>query len=452
MNKQLAPLGVWLIVAALVPVNAAAQIGSPGAEAPQPASVRRPYRGLFGGPTDPTAPKSLVFTASMYGAYDDNVLANDNTSGVGNPALQRRGYYSGAQAALDYSMQGDLGSFDASGGTQVRYYQDSSDFVPSYFSTVRFETGFGERTSVSGGYRLIYAPSFQMGLFGDPSGIESVDTPVDLDLFPDLFSNSAFRHGANVSIRRKLGRRSAVTLGYLTNRVSVVGDASRNFSSDGASAGYQYQATAHMAVKLGYGYRTAHYAASGHASSKVQDINAGVDYSRALSFSRRTFLTFSTGSAILASDRLSVPDSNVRSRFRLIGSAQLRHEMGRTWLADLSYHRGLIFRDNFAAPFFADGVHGSLDGFITRRVDLSTLAQWTRGTLASSADRANGYRALAAHAQIRYGLNAFLALYARYAYYQHDFDNRIALDSQLPGTFDRSGYRVGVTAYVPLIR
>jgi hypothetical protein len=452
MNRQLAPLGVWLVVAALMPVTAfAQQAGSPGPEV-APASVRRPYRGLFGGPTDPTAPKSLVFTASIYAAYDDNIFANDNTSSVGNTALQRRGYYSGAQAGLDYSMEGTRGSFGASGGSQVRYYQDSSDFVPSYYSTVRVATRFGQNTSVSAGYRLVYAPSFQMGLFENPTGTDNLDAPVDLDLFPDLFSDSAFRHSANLSITQKLGRRSSLSAGYVMTRLSVVHDASRDFRSEGASAGYQYQATAHLGVHLGYGYRTAHYAAGAHASPKAQDINAGVDYSRALSLSRRTFLTFATGSTILADDRISVPDSSLRSRFRLTGSAELRHEMGRTWIADLAYHRGLIFRDNFAAPFFADGVHGTLDGFITRRVDFSALAQWTHGSLASGAGNANSYRAVAANAQIRYGLNAFLALYARYSYYQHDFNNRTALDPQLPGTFDRSGYRVGVTTYVPLIR
>src|SRR6476619_7367451 len=98
MNSKLAPLGLWLVVAALVPAPVSAQAGRP--EAPQPAAVRRPYRGLFGGPTDPNAPKSLVFTASLYGAYDDNIYANDSASGTGNSALQRRGYYSGAQAGL----------------------------------------------------------------------------------------------------------------------------------------------------------------------------------------------------------------------------------------------------------------------------------------------------------------------------------------------------------------
>jgi hypothetical protein len=452
MNTNFAPLAVWLIAAVLVPASVSAQAGRPGMEAPQPTSVRRPYRGLFGGPTDPSAPKSLVFTASVYGAYDDNVLASDTNGGAGNPAFARRGYYSGAQAALDYSLEGDKGSLGASGGTQVRYYQDSGDFVPSYYSTAQGGTRFGQNTSVNAAYRVVYAPSFQMGLFGDPGGIDSPDTPVDLDLYPDLFANSAFRQSATLSLAEKLGRRSSLSFGYTVNNVSVVNTPSRGFSSEAGSAGYQYQATLHTALKLGYAYRTAHYAAAGHRASKVQDIDAGVDYSRALSFSRRTFLSFATGSSILAADRLSVPDSSVRSRFRLTGSVQLRHEMGRTWVSDLSYNRGLIFRENFAAPFFADSVHGSLDGFISRRVDFSGLAQWTRGTLAASSDKANGYRAASAHAQIRYGLNAFLALYARYAYYQHDFNNRTAIDPQLPGTFDRSGYRVGVTAYVPLIR
>jgi hypothetical protein len=84
-----------LLAALAVPATTSAQSGS---------EARRPYRGLFGGPADPLKRQSLVLTASLFGAYDDNVLAGIRNRDRSNDWRHRRsGFYAGAVSGLQYS-------------------------------------------------------------------------------------------------------------------------------------------------------------------------------------------------------------------------------------------------------------------------------------------------------------------------------------------------------------
>ena len=60
---------------------------------------------------------------------------------------------------------------------------------------------------------------------------------------------------------------------------------------------------------------------------EVHDINVGMSYGRALSFSRRTSLQFSTGSTIMVSQNFTAAESDPRARFHLLGNAVLVHEL-----------------------------------------------------------------------------------------------------------------------------
>lgn len=444
MTKLLRLL-VWLLVLVLTPGAVLAQATE---EAPPP-QVRRPYRGLFGAPPDPNARHALLFTGSAFGAYDDNVLAADQGGGsLRDERLRRAGFYSGGQAGLSYAFSGDRVSLGADGGAQLRYYPDFSDFVPAYHTGLETGVRLGRSTSFAAAHRLLYTPHFQPGLVGNL--LEGTDPAVpfqpDLDL--SLFRSAAFRQAANASLQHAFTRRSSLTAGYFVNYVDFE-EEPRDFLSQSGAITFAHQISAHAAMNLGYGYRTASHATVDRRSTAVHDLNVGVTYARALSFSRRTTFSFGTGSAILVADRVGPVDADARTRFRLIGNARLVHEMGRTWTANLGYSRSVNFFDGFDEPFFGDSIAASLEGFVTRRLDFSALAQWTYATAAFQ--RRNAYQALWGSAQVRYGLTPNLALFARYSYYEHQFDNRSGLNPRLAQTFDRNGVRVGLAVSLPLI-
>src|SRR5262245_42287365 len=107
MTRHTAPLVACLLAAVLIPADVSAQLI--GENEPPPESMRRPYRGLFGSPGDPQTPQSLILSASLFGAYDDNV-ASGLLEGSNNidPRLQESGTYSGANVGLNYSISRTL--------------------------------------------------------------------------------------------------------------------------------------------------------------------------------------------------------------------------------------------------------------------------------------------------------------------------------------------------------
>jgi hypothetical protein len=181
----------------------------------------------------------------------------------------------------------------------------------------------------------------------------------------------------------------------------------------------------------------------------MHNVNAGVDYSRALSFSRRTSFSFGTGSAIAVSERVTGDEGGRRARAHLTGHAALVHELGRTWTTSLSYTRGFRTRDGLDQLYFSDAVTAHIGGLVNRRLSLAAQASWAN----SSREFGGGNHAgKSASAQATYALGQFLAFYASYVYYQYRFDEQVPLDARLPRALDRQGVRVGVTTSIPLIR
>ena len=179
---------------------------------------------------------------------------------------------------------------------------------------------------------------------------------------------------------------------------------------------------------------------------------AGVNYSRALSFSRRTSLSFGTGTAIVTAQNLDDPEPAARAS--VSGCSATWRSITR-WGA-----RGrrrspttvaFIFRDEFNEPFFVDVRLG-----LARRVDHAPPRLRGARALVVCHHRPAGEQrvtpASLPRAQLRYAISRFVAAFARYVYYQYDFGEDIVIESGLPRSLDRQGVRVGLTATLPLIR
>ena len=109
---------VFLFAAALMPSQASAQLV--GDDSPE---MRRPYRGLFGGRTDPQAPQSLILDTSLYGAYDDDLAGGEGSRPI-NPSDTISGYYFGFRTDASYARRTDGYTLNVNGGVQVQHYPD----------------------------------------------------------------------------------------------------------------------------------------------------------------------------------------------------------------------------------------------------------------------------------------------------------------------------------------
>ena len=415
------------------------------------AGARRPFRGLFGGPSNSRNGRSLVLSGSIFGAYDDNVLAGQGQHTTVT-SDQLRGFYSGAQGDLAYSQESTNRSFAIDGGFGGRYYPEFNRFSPIYHEGARFGSTLGRRTSLSVSQQFLYTPNYRFSLFPGTAGADNPDEGIDTSTQFDLFQRTAYRHSGSLSLSRDLSQVSSISADGSVRYVNFTDSSFRDFASYSAGAAYDRRLTEHATLVLGYHYRRADYSLVGTHSPAVHNIDVGVDYSRNLSLTRRTTFSFSTGSSIVNSR--SFVDGELqpqnRLRFRVSGSASLEREIGRTWSANLQYQRGLRFREGFDEPFYSDVVSAGIGGLMSRRVEASAGTAYAHSTLVSGGNR--GYGAFTASSRLQYAMTRSLAVYASYYYYQYRFRGDIVLDPRLASAAHRNGVQVGLSAMVPLFR
>ncbi len=274
----------------------------------------------------------------------------------------------------------------------------------------------------------------------------------------DLFELRAIRTASTVSVSQAFGQHMSLTGAYMLRSVDVLDDddAQNAFVNDYrtqvGTVGLQYSRpiSRHAMFVLGYGVRGTDRAGSTGDPEILHNINGGVNYGRALSFSRRTSLSFTTGSAVAVIDRDDGTSNDRRTRAFLTGNAALTHELGRTWTATLSYTRALRTWDEFRQLYFTQAVNAQVGGLLSRRMSLTGGASWADSSLQNQGG--GTHRGYSASVRTQYALSRFLALYAQYVYYHYRFSDVIVIDARIPRELDRQGVRVGLTTSIPLLR
>jgi len=212
-------------------------------------------------------------------------------------------------------------------------------------------------------------------------------------------------------------------------------------SSKYTQAGFRYNHSVSRSSTLvtGYTYRRAE--PEGSDSLTFHDIDIGIDYHRSLGRTRRTSVSFSTGTALVQDD--------TGSDYRILGQARLDHLIGRSWSASLEYHRGLEFINALAELAATDAMTGTLNGFVTPSLEATVSATYSHGFLGGTEGAPLTTTAIVANMQ--YGLSRYFALDAQYLYYVHEFGVD-PISPLIAAGFDRQGARVGLTIWLPLIR
>ncbi len=414
----------------------------------------RPYRGLFGGNgANPNSAQQLDLNVSLLGAYDDNVLSDRSQVGI-DPRFEQSGNYEAGTASLDYTRRTGRVTFDFSGGTTYRYYPslrqlDGTDTFASAGVIVKLSS----RTVVRATESASYSPFFS---FGVPGAV----TPVPGDVAPTtpdapLVSNAAVGLSSMASFEHRLTPRLSWTADYALQYTNyrVQSQALETWTA-GSQVGYQLSTNA--SARFGYHYRRStspfYYAQEpvvGH------DLDVGIDYSRALSFSRKTKVGFATGTSIFRSFSPSggVPgtDGVYQTHYLLNGNAYLTRQMGRSWSGRLRFERGVQFVPGFGSPFNADTVSASLDGYAGLRQRLSFGASYSNGQVGIALSGQN-YRSYNATADYQYALSSYMALSANYTYYRYWFADAVPLPTGLNRGLNRQSVRVGLSFWLPLVR
>jgi hypothetical protein len=213
------------------------------------------------------------------------------------------------------------------------------------------------------------------------------------------------------------------------------------------SARLSYQVSRDLALVGGYRYQAGTYQNNLAPSTedRLNSLEIGVDYQKALSLSRRTTVSFTTGS-------IGVQNPSGATEYRLVGSARLNRDIGRTWRTSGVYTRGVSMIEGFPQPFFADSLAAYATGSVSERVSLYLTGGYSKGELGltASATPTNMFDAMA---RLRVTMTRLFALSGQYVFYRYQFDGTTGLlPLGIPSQLNRQGLRFGVDIYLPFIR
>jgi hypothetical protein len=173
-------------------------------------------------------------------------------------------------------------------------------------------------------------------------------------------------------------------------------------------------------------------------------VDAGIDYSRVLSFSRRTTVQFGTGTS---ASRSAINNS---LQYSATGSAKLNHEIARTWRASVSYSRGLQFYQTWPEPVFSDSVIAGVSGLPNSRMQVSVTARAIRGgTWEGSNGDITNYSGVAG---VSFAATRYVNTSLTYGYYRHDLAPDIPRPPGFPSHYDGQTIRASVSVWAPLFQ
>jgi hypothetical protein len=416
---------------------------------------RRPFRGEFGGahPYSRREP-GMDLTLSAFGGFDHPI-------GYDVPdqpdRLSVEGPYAGTSASLSYRKHSDVWNVNAFGTGFVGYFPENEDepWYPSSSAAVTIDRTFSLSPRARLNLSLYESFATDQQLFG-VMGVNPTDIPVAGDTAG--FDNSLNRAPAlysspGVSLERDFGSRATIRAFYTYSHLHYVDNdqqAEGYTDRQDHTAGFAYtrRVSRHLGIRAGYSYRRSELLAEGQDVFELHDIDLGVDYGRALSLSRRTQLSFRTGTSLTAEVPVNENDTFFdEKRFFVVGGATLTHEIGRSWLAFADYVRDVGYQNGFVQPVLRDTARVGIGGLLSRSVDVSSQLDFTTGSFGFEE---RNYESLIGTLQVRSALTANLALYGHYYYYWHDFGADVVLPTGVIRDVSRQGLRFGLTTWFPL--
>jgi hypothetical protein len=401
----------------------------------------RPFRGIFAGGVGETG-QLLTADASIGAGYDDNLRAAATGSGIGRPQASQGGVLGSLWTSINYALNRDTVSLYAGGGLSKRYYPDVEPSVwTSNSASVGAHWQMSTRTSFSVGSGIHYRPFTLNGLFpvSDAPFVTGTPAPAVEPVYLDQASSQDgyLSYTSSAGVGHRLSRRATLGVNYLF-RGAEASSYSGDFHQHGVNGALDFEVSRGFGWGVGYGIRRTYYTT--RIPTNDHHIRASVNYNRALSFSRRTQLSFSTGSAAVTSE-------TGRTQFRATGMASLTHELGRTWTAGVNYTRGVRFVDTLSDPLFGHSVSATVAGLLTRRLHFASNTHANLGTT-----NGRNYDVFYQSFTLQMAVNRFMSVSSIYSYYFYEFEQGVPLAPGVPNDVDRQSVRVFASLWAPIFQ
>jgi opacity protein-like surface antigen len=381
-------------------------------------------------------PQTMMLTLSFAGA------GAGDSEGMAPEVAALSGVHADSDAMLTYQRQVRRATLGVSGRTVMRYDARAGAVTPMrYQGTVGFSMG-GAQRQLRASQTIGYSPFFQFGAVPEPAPSALEETALAHGDFANA-GLAAYTSTTDVAMNQAISRRSSLSLSYNLHRTTF-GRSDLDQTSLVGAVSLSHRLTRYISLRTGYGLRSASYPNSATEAVRVHALDLGLDYSRALSISRRTTLNFSSGSVATKLDQ--------GMAFVMTGDATLTRMIGRTWNARLALKRDVHLLEGFAQPVLANSLSTSIGGALNRRLSVASSIGMSSGTVGIvSATAKNNYWNWTAGAGLRVTVTRRSALEAQYFYYGHRFDQDVRLAPGLANQQKRQGVRVGMTWQTPVL-
>jgi hypothetical protein len=419
------------------------------AAAQDPATQAEParmYRGLFEGtrPIEGTGQK-LVMELKVYEGHQDEG-PTDGSAATLQRSLPLNDSFEGITGGPIYARRGDSLSFGGQGLFTVRHYHETGDTVPINELAYGWLDASPTSSTVIRLHQFVrYSPYYLHSGLGNFSGGELNDLSTELN--EPIGDRPTTTLASNAEIVQHLGRKWDLS-GYFTYRTTFVeNNEDLDLTQHQAHVRLHRAITNHLGAHFGYGYHTVRYQ-SGLNVLDSQDLDIGLDYTRTLSLTRKTYFNFMTGSTAM---RRVGKDS-----FHIIGDVGLTREIGRSWIANVAYRKRLTATEIVAQPLDIDFISATVSGYASRRLDVSGIIRYTlRGQNAALnpvvEPTSSDYNEALGNAQVRYAFTRHLGLYGQYLFYDYRVGSSLTVVGNTATTWRSNGFRIGLTWWAPII-
>jgi hypothetical protein len=395
-------------------------------------------------------PQTLWLTVSVSGGTNDaeNTYSGRSTAGA----------HGDADALVAYQRRSGKTTIGAVARSVERYDTSLRTFDVMYGQAGVQLATVGVRNQFHAGQSVGYQPYYQFGAAADPNASPISQTAQSHGDFANA-ALSSIESTTMVDLTRSIGRRDSLTVAY-SRQQTIFRGGELDLTSQNISMRLAHRLTNGVSLRTGYGYRTADgFVTATSRRLRYHDLDLGLDYTRSLSLSRKTAITFRSGSSIVPVDPTTTgQDSAVSPRriaFVVTGDAAITRRIGRTWSTRLAVNRSVQVLEGFAQPVIANALSTALGGSLNRRTSFSSSAGFTSGTVGVGTGGVAGgpdtYASWTGAAGLHIALSRRYGIDAQYSYYGHRFGNGVLLPPGLANDLRRQVARIGLTWRTPIV-
>ncbi len=391
----------------------------------------------------------MNFTFEVAEGIDSN-LSSEQDAAVVAGGLGADGFSTLFGASSAYARNGRRLQLSGSASTAFKYYQRLDRLAAlSHGASLGMRLLLSKQGYFEINQAAAYSPSYLYQLFPQ---VDSPSLGASIPLNPDyrIDQSDSYSYQTRVALVFGSPRGTRLTTSGEYNRANYENETSVRPGLDTRAAGARvsHAVSRSASFVLGYRHRTGEFAFDG--PSQEHETTVGVEYSPALSTSRRLTVRLNATPAWLSVQASPLDPSTAKENrqylYRLQGDANVSYPFRPNWRAALSYYRGVQYLVGLNEPLLSDSVRAELSGLISRRLDVAASAGYVTATSALPGANEN-LDTYTGTVKIRYALKRSFAIYSEYRYYYYDQRGQSSLAPGLPSLFEQHGVRIGLTLF-----